>query len=96
MGEDGQVMYYRFDYHRQAVESEREAFFLRIAGPGDYQYEGADLGILITRGRSMTEDFQLTERAKAWIRGIKGHYRTAPLVDAHVVTSPRPGSFKIL
>jgi biotin carboxylase len=96
MGEDGQVMYYRFDYHRQAVESEREAFFLRIAGPGDYQYEGADLGILITRGRSMTEDFQLTERAKAWIRGIKGHYQTAPLVDAHVVAAPRPGTFKIL
>ncbi|HSB69000.1 MAG TPA: biotin carboxylase [Candidatus Methylomirabilis sp.] len=96
MYEDGQVFYHRFDYQRRAVESEREGFFLRIAGPGDYQYEGSDLGILITRGRSMTDDFQLTERAKAWIRGIKGYYRTQPLVTAEVRRSPVPGAFKIL
>ena len=40
-------------------ESENEAFWLRITGPGDYRYEGADLGILITRGRSMSDDFKL-------------------------------------
>ncbi len=30
---DGSVVYDRFDYHRRAVGSELEAFFLRIAGP---------------------------------------------------------------
>ena len=40
----GRLNFERFDYHRRAVESEDEAFFLRISGPGDYRYEGADLG----------------------------------------------------
>jgi hypothetical protein len=96
MGEDGQVTYHRFDYNRQAVESEREAFFLRITGPGDFQYMGVDLGILITRGRSMTNDFRLTERAEAWIRGIKRHYQADPLVTAKVAPTPGRGAFKIL
>ena len=70
---------YRFDYNRQAIDSEREAFFLRITGPGDYRYEGADLGILITRGRSMNDDFKLNLRARDWIRGIQKHYAGKPL-----------------
>ena len=53
MNDDGSVVYDRFDYHRRAVESEKEAFFLRILKSGDYRYEGADLGILVTRGRAM-------------------------------------------
>jgi shikimate dehydrogenase len=64
MKEDGSIDFNRFDYHRRAVESENEAFFLRILQPGDYRYEGADIGILVTRGRSMTNGFKLTERAK--------------------------------
>ena len=38
MDDGGAVRYHRFDYHRQAVETEREAYFLRITGPGDYRY----------------------------------------------------------
>ena len=56
------------------MESEREAYFLRITGPGDYRYEGADLGILITRGRSMTEDFELNDRANNWVNGMRSYY----------------------
>ena len=44
MDDDGMIHYSRFDYHRRAVASENEAFFLRISGAGDYLYEGADLG----------------------------------------------------
>lgn len=76
---DGRIVFDRFDYHRRAVESEDEAFFLRISGRGDYRYEGADLGILVTRGRSMTSSFQLNERAKKWIHGIKACYAAVPL-----------------
>ena len=36
MLDDGRVVFDRFDYHRRAVESEKEAFFLRIQKPGDY------------------------------------------------------------
>ena len=95
--DDGSVVYDRFDYHRRAVESEREAFFLRISAPGDYRYKGADLGILITRGRLMTPDFKLNDRAKAWIAGIKARFAAKPL-GAEVVAAPEvvAGQFKIL
>ena len=63
LSEDGGVSYERFDYRRGAIESERDGLFLRITGPGDWRYEGADLGILVTRGRLMTDDFELSERA---------------------------------
>ncbi len=51
---------------------------MRITGPGDYRYEGADLGILITRGRSMDDNFKLNIRARDWIRGIQKHYAGKP------------------
>ena len=41
------------DWHTVADES--EAFYLRIASEGQYRYPGADLGILVTRGRFMDE-----------------------------------------
>jgi biotin carboxylase len=96
--EDGAVEYSRFDYHRRAVESENEAFFMRIAGPGDFRYEGADLGILITRGRLMNKQFQLNKRAKAWISGIRELYRGRPLGGMTQQPLPvlQPGAFKIL
>ncbi|MBI1207695.1 MAG: biotin carboxylase [Azospirillum sp.] len=93
---DGSVAYSRFDYRRRAIEDESEAFFLRISKPGDYRYEGADLGILITRGRSMTPDFQLNPRAKAWINGIRRHFQARPIgagVAAPILSEP---AFKIL
>lgn len=96
MADDGSVSYSRFDTNRKAIDSEREAFFLRISGPGDYRYEGADLGILITRGRSMNDDFKLNERARNWIKGIKGYYAAKPLMAVQVEEAPTPGAFKIL
>ncbi len=93
MDSDGNIHYSRFDYHRRAVASENEAFFLRIGGPGDYLYEGADLGILITRGRLMGQRFGLNRRAKNWLKGVKSHYHSQPLASA----APAPEtSFKIL
>ena len=83
----------------------REAFFLRITGVGDYWYEGADLGILVTRGRLMTDDFELNERARAWISGIKSRFEAVEPSEADGGTRPAPsplkahpapGSFKIL
>ena len=96
MLEDGRVVYDRFDYHRRAVESENEAFFLRILGPGDYRYEGADIGILVTRGRSMTKNFQLNDRAKKWIHGIKQSVAAKPLPVAEAGPALADPAFKIL
>jgi len=98
MNDDGSLEYSRFDYHRRAVESEREAFFLRIAGPGDFRYEGADLGILITRGRLMTKNFKLNDRAKQWIAGVRKGFLGRPIGSLAPVPLPalQPGAFKIL
>lgn len=98
MNDDGSVDFNRFDYHRRAVESESEAFFLRILKPGDYQYEGADLGIIVTRGRAMDNKFRLEERSQKWIDGLKKHFKTTPLA---AVSTPAPvdaadHQFKIL
>lgn len=92
---DGNVIFNRFDYHRRAVASENEAFFLRILKPGDYRYKGADLGILVTRGRAMGKGFQLNKRAKLWINGIKSKYQ-ATSVTAAPVPSVGDSNFKII
>jgi hypothetical protein len=94
MRDDGTIEYDRFDYHRRAIESDREAFYLRIIGPGDYRYEGADLGILVMRGRAMDNRFNLTPRAKQWIKGIKASYGAKPFAaPAPVISDP---AFKML
>lgn len=93
MREDGSVHYNRFDYHRRAVESESEAFFLRILKAGDYRYEGADLGILVLRGRAMNSKFELTARAQRWIDGIRSLYRGQAEAQ---LAAPIERRFKIL
>ncbi|MDW3682108.1 hypothetical protein RA280_10150 [Cupriavidus sp. CV2] len=40
MASDSSMSCHRFDANRRLIESEQEAFFLRIAGPGDYRYGG--------------------------------------------------------
>ena len=94
MSHEGAIGFSRFDYHRRAVSDEQEAFFLRITGPDDYRYEGADLGILILRGRSMTNEFVLNDRARAWIKGITSYYQAKPLPSMEAI--PEAGAFKIL
>lgn len=98
--DDGSVNYVRFDYHRRAVEDESHGFYLRISGKGDYRYKGADLGILITRGRLMTDDFELNDRARAWIDGIVGAYQGVSLDDVQNAPAPpvslSDDAFKIL
>ncbi|WP_432410559.1 biotin carboxylase [Rasiella sp. SM2506] len=81
MYDTGHIKFDRMDSHRRAVESENEAFFMRITNKGDYLYEGADMGILVTRGRMMTDNFNLTERAKTWINAVRGKYVSHVLED---------------
>ncbi len=87
LGPDGGMEYVRFDSNWQAMETEDDAFFLRISGPGDYRYKGADLGILITRGRLMTADFRLTNRAVAWINAVRGGFASSNLPAGQAVAS---------
>lgn len=76
MRADGSIYFWRMDTHRRYVEKDNEAFFLRITRVGDWLYEGADIGILVMRGRMMTDDFQLTSRAKKWLAAIRREYKS--------------------
>jgi hypothetical protein len=81
MFDNGHIQFDRMDTHRRAVETENEAFFLHIAKEGDYLYEGADMGILVSRGRMMTDNFQLNKRAIDWIKAIRGKYVSQVIED---------------
>jgi hypothetical protein len=96
MNNDGTVSYARFDYHRRAVESEKEAFFLRIMDKGDYRYEGADLGILVLRGRAMDDRFQLQARTRKWIKAIRAQYQAVALTAPAPAAMVDEHAFKIM
>ena len=96
---DGTAKFVRVQTHRRTVENEDEGFFLRITKPGDWFYEGADLGILITPGRLMTDDFALNARAQAWVTAMRGHYESRPAESADamaVAHVAEVGNFKML
>jgi len=95
--ESGSISHVRMQTHRRTVQHENRAFFLRISGPGDYLYNGADLGILVSPGRFMTDDFEMTERAKQWTRGIQAHYAGNPIApERSREVGAEPGGFKLL
>jgi biotin carboxylase len=98
MADNGSITYVRRDTDWHTVSNEREAFYLRIADAGGYRYPGADLGIIVTRGRFMDDDHELGDRARGWIEGIKGQFRSVPLDHAEeaAVPAPEPFGFKML
>jgi hypothetical protein len=77
------------DWHQ--LQSESEAFYLRIYAPGDYRWKGADLGVLVTKGRLQTTTGSgasaLTIRARHLIDSIRGQYAGTALTEP----TPDPG-----
>lgn len=77
------------DWHQ--LQNESEAFFLRIYGAGDYRWKGADLGVLVTKGRLQRPGpggaDVLTIRAKHLIESIRSAYAGVPLQHT-VATAP--------
>jgi biotin carboxylase len=90
------ISFARRDTDWHTVSSQSEAFYLRIAGAGHYRYPGADLGILVTRGRFMSEQHELLDRARSWITGIKAQFRSVPPGEESPVAKPEPFGFKML
>jgi biotin carboxylase len=72
--ETGAVSFRRWANDWHSLQDESEAFYLRVLGPGDYRYKGADLGVIVTRSRLQDENDQLTERARTWIGGINAQF----------------------
>jgi len=85
MKKNGNIIYKKMDAHRQSVVSDNEAFYMQITQKDDYLYEGADLGILVMRGRLMDDEFILSERAKRWIKALRSHYK-ADMIDMSLLS----------
>jgi hypothetical protein len=87
LDEEGTLQFRRaaLDWHQ--LQDESHCFFLRIYGPGDYRWKGADLGVVVVKGR-LQEDapadsdggpLQLTERARRLIAAIRSEYVGTPV-----------------
>jgi biotin carboxylase len=81
--DSGEIGFSRWGNDWHSLHDDSEAFFLRVLGPGDYTYPGADLGVLVARSRMQTDDSRLTERAREWLQGIEARFvRTPPPPEA--------------
>jgi hypothetical protein len=84
LSEDGELTFAQVSNDWHEVTHEDEAFFLRVYAPGDFRFKGADLGILVTKGRMQTAE-GLTERCRRYIDGIRAHYHSEPLPQSPAV-----------
>jgi hypothetical protein len=87
----GALVYRRaaLDWHQ--LQNESEAFFLRIYGAGDYRWKGADLGVVVTKGRLQRRSDgadTLTIRARHLIDSIRSQYSGLPLAGADAKAVP--------
>ncbi|MGC2652717.1 MAG: biotin carboxylase [Mycobacterium sp.] len=87
INDDARVSFARRDSDWDSLIDGSEAFYMRIAAPGDLRCEGAQLGVLVTRGHLQTDDYQLTERCRRWVEGIKAHFTSTPLTSATPLVS---------
>jgi hypothetical protein len=78
LGPDGRLSFSRVTNDWHEITQEDDAFFLRVYTAGDYRFKGADLGILVTKGRMQTAE-GLTERCRHYIDGIRAGYASEPL-----------------
>ena len=88
LNDDDSIDFVRRTLDWHTVGDENEAFYLRVYGVGEYRYHGADLGILVSRGRMQTDDRQLTERAKRWAAAINAQFEGTPPPPEQPVTPP--------
>ena len=70
-GPRGKLTFLRTATDWHDLQADDEGFYLRVAGPGDYLYKGADVGILVSRGRLQSNDFRLTPLCRRWVNGIR-------------------------
>jgi biotin carboxylase len=86
LNSDGEVAFDHADtdWHDLTTgTADSRGFYLRISGPGDYLYQGADIGIVVSRGRLQSDhrdgEAELTALCRQWIDGIRRRVRHNPL-----------------
>jgi biotin carboxylase len=84
LDDHGNLTFLRVSNDWHEVTHEDECFFMRVYGPGDYRFKGADLGILVTKGRMQTPD-GLTTRCRSYIEGIRSMYSSEAMPQPPLV-----------
>jgi hypothetical protein len=84
LDEDGNVLFVHMSNDWHEVTHEDECFYMRVYGAGDYRFKGADLGILVTKGRMQTSE-GLTKRCQSYIEGIRSMYTSEPMPEPPAV-----------
>ena len=79
MNKNGEISLVRKSIDWFLVSGEQEAFYMRVYTAGDYRYYGADMGILVSRGRMQTDTRKLKSRAKQWAKAINAQFQCVPL-----------------
>jgi hypothetical protein len=74
LADGGDISFSRWGNDWHSLQDDTEGFYLRVLAPGDYRYKGADLGILVSRGRMQTDENELTERCREWIDGVRSQF----------------------
>jgi hypothetical protein len=80
LDEHGQLTYTGTAHDWHDLTGEDDAFYLRVYTHGDYRFQGADLGILVTKGR-MQNTHGLTPRCRHYIHGIRHRYHSEPIPE---------------
>lgn len=83
LADDGTLTFARVSQDWHQITDQDEAFYMRVYAPGDFRFKGADLGILITKGR-MQNSHGLTERCRRYIEGIRSFYVSELIPDVPV------------
>jgi biotin carboxylase len=81
LGDPAGISFSRWGNDWHSLQDDTEGFYLRVLAAGDYRYKGADLGILVSRGRMQTEENELTERCRDWIAGIRSQFEGTPVEE---------------
>jgi hypothetical protein len=92
--DDGSMSFARWGHDWHSLHDDREAFFLRVLGAGDYTYPGADLGVLVSRSRMQDDALRLTPLAQAWIKAVHGRFAGMPLAPQEEQPPHRALAFK--
>ena len=92
MNDKGEISLVRKAIDWFLVSGEDEAFYLRVYTAGDYRYHGADMGILVSRGRFQTDDRKLTERAKTWVNALYKQFEAIPVTGSSAPNVVDPGT----
>ena len=95
LNDEGEISFVRRSIDWHTVGDEHEAYYMRVYGVGEYRYHGADMGVLVTRGRMQTDNRDLHERAKVWADRMLKQFQGLPPPPEQPVEPPQLGISKM-